>query len=369
MKSTRFFLFAILLIAFVAVLVSCDMITGLLDGDTTAGGDATTTTTAVTTTVTAAITLPPLTSEGGIKSVREAFGEGLRVTYGSGKTQNLGTVDVHETYTVTYLPAVLKYLEKNVGRNDNESCHDEDITEAYIRFNRTIRFSRNGSFTIYQENTAQKDLDKFYSFGVISGTFSNPTYMYVPASENLATPTVRPNQGEAFNVLGDPLLVRDYYQLTDPHGTKAMGIGYYPFFGIATDAVRQEMVNPGDSQGNKVGQFSHISKNYPPLIRADVLRAGESFSYIGYHTPTIPIDDDFFVVNWYFVGDEVMLLINADKAVAEKTVALPEYLDGMRVEVTQKSDSFTVSSTAIDGGVTVSTTGAGYAILRLTPAE
>ncbi len=278
-------------------------------------------------------------------------------------------IDVYETYTVTYLPAVLNHLRRNVGKNDNESCHDEEITDAYVRFTKTLRFTRNGSSTLYQENTAMQDLDKFYSFGVISGTFTRPIYMYVPASENLASPTLHSVGESACNVLGDPCLVRDYYQMTDTAGTKAMGIGYYPFFGVATSTVRQEMTNPGNPQGNVVGQFSHITKNYPQLIKGDLLRTGESFSYIGYHSPAVPIDDDFFIINWYFVGDEVMLILNADKAVGEKAVTLPDYLDGMHVTVTQKSDTFTVTSTAIDGGITVSTTGAGYAIVRLTPTE
>ena len=277
-------------------------------------------------------------------------------------------IDVYETYTVTYLPAVLEHLMRNAGRNDNDSCHDEEIEDAYIRFTKTLRFSRNGSSTLYQENTALKDLSGFYSYGVISGTFNDTTYVYTPASTNFSVPSPHPG-GSSITVTGDPLLVRDYYQLADPAATRVMGIGYYPFFGVATDEVRSEMVAPFGGNGMAVGQYSHIRKNYPYLIRKNSLSTGESFSYIGYHTPTVPIDDDFFAINWYFVGDEVMLLLNTDKAVSEKTVALPDYLDGMHVEVTQKSDSFTVASTAVDGGVTVAATGAGYAILRLTPAE
>jgi hypothetical protein len=170
-------------------------------------------------------------------------------------------------------------------------------------------------------------------------------------------------------IYGQPTLVRDYYQFSDAVGSRGMAIGFYPFHGVATDENRVTAANPSNAASANVGWFSAALKSYPNLFQKSAMNPGESIEFIGYHCPTVPIDDDFFAIHWYFVGDEVMLLLNTDKAVSEKTVALPEYLNGLTVTITQKSDAFTVTSDTIDGGVTVSTTGAGYAILRLTPED
>ena len=45
-------------------------------------------------------------------------------------------------------------------------------------------------------------------------------------------------------------------------------------------------------------------------------------------------------------------------------------MDGMNATVIEGSDSFTVHSASIeDSRITVSSTGAGYAIIKLTPAN
>ena len=99
------------------------------------------------------------------------------------------------------------------------------------------------------------------------------------------------------------------------------------------------------------------------------LKAGEVIDCIAYRLPSEKTDDDFFAINWYFVGDEIYLSMHTDKAVAEKTVAIPnaDYLTGLAITVDDASEGFTVvSDTVTADGITVSTTGAGYITLKLT---
>ena len=278
-------------------------------------------------------------------------------------------VDFYEYYDVLYLPAVLEYLMENIGDNDNDSCHDESINTAYISFIQTHRFHRNGSYTAYVEHTFRHDVNRVEYYGVMSGAFSTPNndhYLYAPGSTNAATPVYQTNT--TFYVTGDPTVVRSYFQLTDLAGTKSMNVGYYPYFGVTTDETRPtSLVN---AKNDRVGWWYSSRKMYPYCYLQSSVAAGEKISFIGYHIPAIPIDDDFYVINWYFVGDEVFLSLHTDHAVTEKTVTLPNYLNGMIAEVDQKSDSFTVHSASIaDNGITVSTDSAGYAIIKLTPAN
>ena len=288
-------------------------------------------------------------------------------------------VDFHETYNVLYLPAVLEYLMNNVGETDldgnpinsNTSHYDEAIDEYYLTYNLTHRFHRNGSYTVYQTLTAKKDLSGARSFGVMSGPFANKNddlgnhhYIYAPGSTNFGTPTLHTNT--TVEAEGDPS-IRSFYQLTTADGAKAMNVGYYPYFGVATDENRADAIAAfGDGV---VGQWYSSRKMYPYLYKNNDMKAGTEVSFIGYHVPTVKIDDDFFAINWYFVGDEIYLSFHTDKAVEEKTVALPnsDYLTGLAVTVEEASDGFTVHSATVGAdGIRVSTTGAGYCTVKLT---
>ena len=281
-------------------------------------------------------------------------------------------VDFYETYDVIYLPAVLQYLMDNVGETDengnyilsNEAHHAEILEESYLTFTLTHRFHRNGSFTVYQSVEVKKPISNIHYYGVMSMPFSGTShYVYAPGSTNLGTPTLQTNETVEAEGSTD---IRSYYQLTTPDGEKGMNVGYYPYFGVATDENRPDAI-----AGFKgaVGQWFSSRKMYPYLFEADTMQVGETIDFIGYHVPTVKIDDDFFAINWYFVGDEIYLTLHTDKAVAEKTVALPnsDYLTGLAVTVIEASDSFSVYSATVDeDGIRVSTDGAGYCTVKLT---
>ena len=290
-------------------------------------------------------------------------------------------VDFHETYNVLYLPAVLTHLMENAGKTDddgnplnsNTSHYDEAIDEYYLTYDITHRFHRNGSYTVYQTLTAKKDLNGARSFGVMSEAFDtkNDTdgkhqYIYAPGSTNLGTPTLHTkNENKVMYAEGD-YTIRSYYQLTTPDGEKGMNVGYYPYFGVATDEAREGALTDFDGP---TGEWYNTLKMYPYLYKNDVMTEGTSISFIAYHVPTIKIDNDFFAINWYFVGDEIYLSFHTDHAVGEKTVALPnaEYLTGLTITVEDISEGFTVHSDTVGAdGIRVSTNGAGYCTIKLT---
>lgn len=284
-------------------------------------------------------------------------------------------VDLHETYNVLYLPAVLRYLMDNVGELDldgnpistNDAHHDESINEYYLTYDLTHRFHRNGSYTVYQTVTVKHDIEKVHYFGVMSGPFSDDHhYIYAPGSDNLSLPTLQTNV--TTEARGDATL-RSFYQLTTTDGQKGINVGYYPYFGVATDENRPDALALFKGA---VGQWYSSRKMYPYLYKADSMKAGETISFIGYHVPTVKFDDDFFAINWYFVDDEIYLSFHTDKAVSERTVFLPsaEYLTGLSITVEEASDSFTVHSDTVGAdGIRVSTTGAGYCTVKLTKAN
>ena len=278
---------------------------------------------------------------------------------------NADFVDFYERYSVIHLPTVLEHLMDNVGKNTNTSCNDESLDNHYLSFIQVHRFHKNGSFTMYQKVEFHRDLTGVYYFGVMSEAFSvNEQYVYAPGATNCGTPTLHTKGTGTFYAQGDAT-IRSFFQFADANCTKGMNVGYYPYFEVATDEVRPEMLQ----RHRGIGEWSNIGKMYPYLYNVASVTDGDSFSFIGYHVPTVRFDDDFFAINWYFVGDDIYLVMHTDKAVSEKTVALPnaDYLVGLTITVDEVSDGFTVlSDTVTADGIRVSTTGAGYVTLKLT---
>ena len=279
---------------------------------------------------------------------------------------NADFVDFYEKYSVLYLPTVLEHLMDNVGDNTNASCNDESLDEHYLSFIQVHRFHKNGSFTMYQTVEFHRDLTGVYYFGVMSEAFPvDEQYVYAPGATNCGTPTLHVKGTGTFYAQGDAT-IRSFFQFADAGCKKGMNVGYYPYFEVATDEVRPEMLQ---NHGKGIGEWSNIGKMYPYLYNVPSVSDGDSFSFIGYHVPTVRFDDDFFAINWYFVGDDIYLSMHTDKAVAERTVAIPnaEYLIGLSITVDEASAGFTVASDTVTAdGITVSTTGAGYVTLKLT---
>ncbi|MBQ4112903.1 MAG: hypothetical protein IJD38_08915, partial [Clostridia bacterium] len=293
-------------------------------------------------------------------------------------------VDLYESYRILYLPAVLEYLMNNAGKNTNQSHHSEDIGEAYVTVYNTYRFHKNGACVVYTDYVFEKDV----SLGMVSGVQSNTfvvkktvkdeegndktvstNYVYLPGSKSYKTPTEHDSSDAQITISKTDLVdattpISSYFQMTDAAGSKAFNLGYNTEYGYGIPEVRLPYLR------GSMGFYYTSLKMYPHLLTGGSLKAGDSIDFISYRVPSEATDSDFTVINWYWVGETIYLQLHTAKAVAERAVALPDYMVGMTATVIEDSTSFTVhSATIAEGGITVSSTDAGYAIIRLTPAN
>ena len=288
-------------------------------------------------------------------------------------------IDFYEEYDIIYLPTMLQYLIDNVGDNTNDSHCDESLNDAYVTFRNTYRYHKNGACVIYSSYIFHKNINMGYIGGVQSGPFSESDhYVYIPGANGYTTPTFQNGRDQGVNtypdikigkdILVDPdYLTTTYFQLTSPEGTKAMNLGFNPEFGFGVNETRWDYI---DNTANGLAFYYQNSyKMYPKLVSGGKIAAGTVIDCIAYRLPSERTDEDFFVINWYWVGDDIYLSLHTDKAVDERTVALPEYMNGMTVTPVEKSDSFTIVSETINGGITVSTSANGYTIVKLSPAN
>ncbi len=275
-------------------------------------------------------------------------------------------VDFYEAYDIIYLPDMLTYLIENAGKNTNDSHHDEELDGSYVRIHVTYRYHKNGSCVVYSQYDFDKTVKVGYFGAVQSQPFAESThYVYVPGTTTYAVPTLQGN--ESIYLKKNQLAtagkhITSYFQFSDAEGSKAMNLGFNPYYGYGTTEKRDDYLL-GD-----YGFYYTSFKMYPYLISGGTVSAGESVTSVAYRVPSVKTDEDLTALNWYWVGEDIYLSLHTDAAL-DKTVSLPDYMEGMTISLVEGSDSFTVNSETISGGISVTATGAGYAIVKLTSAE
>lgn len=286
-------------------------------------------------------------------------------------------IDFHEVYDIIYLPAMLEFLMENISNNDNFTNCDESIEDAYVTFDITYRFHKNGACVVYTDYTFRKAVE----FHQISGIQSYPwvfsitdDYLYIPGTIKYNEPTKHAKADETVYTwdqtdLENPdVPTSSYFQLSDAVGTKAMNLGYYPLYGDAIPENRMELTG----RTSPFGESATSLKLYPNLARQSkgALAAGTSISFISYRIPTIPTHEDMLAVNHYWVGEDIILSLHTQEVLDGKEIALPDYMNGMTVTLIEKSESMTLGTTVIENGkIAFSTNNAGYAIVKLSPAK
>jgi hypothetical protein len=180
-----------------------------------------------------------------------------------------------------------------------------------------------------------------YIGGVQSGPFSESDhYVYVPGANGYTTPTFQNGRDQGVNMYPDVKIGKDilvdpdymtttYFQLTSPEGTKAMNLGFNPEFGYGVNEKRWDYVLGGEN--GLAFYYQNSYKMYPKLISGGKIDAGTVIDCIAYRLPSERTDDDFFAINWYWVGDDIYLSLHTDHAVDERVVSLPEYMNGMTI--------------------------------------
>ncbi len=304
----------------------------------------------------------------------------VEVDLGSSAVYQADFIDFHETYDVVYLPTMLQFLMDNVSYNNNLTHFDEAIEDAYVTFDITYRFHKNGACVVYTDYTFPNAV----KFGQLSGIQSYPwtspidgDYLYIPGTTKYNVPTLHVKDNNvtyAWNQddLENPdVPTSSYFQLSDANGTKAMNLGYYPLYGDATPERRMELT--GDPT-QPFGRSASSLKLYPNLAhqasKKGLIEAGTSISFISYRIPSVPSHEDMLAVNHYWVGEDIILSLHTQEILDGKEIALPDYMNGMTVTVIEKSNSATVETTTIiNSKITLSTDDVGYAIVKLSPAK
>lgn len=275
--------------------------------------------------------------------------------------ESCNNVEITTQYNIIYVPAMLTYLMENAGQNDKDSQHSDEIEECYMTVYTCYSFNRNGSLSTYCSYHINKDIKLGHIDLVQSMAIGTDTYTYVP---DTTFDEVTRHQSETKHTFTNDTW-RDaekvpyrYYQFADETCNKGMCLAYDRSIGIGQNDLRL-------AHCTNAGWFPTTRKMYPHLINGGTLSKGSYFDAMAARVPLYKYDEDLTAVGWYWCDDDIILMIDAHNAV-DKEITLPDYMNDMRVEVLDKTESVTCNQTYLfNHKVRFTSDGYGYLILRL----
>lgn len=284
-------------------------------------------------------------------------------------------------YDVIFVPAMLEYLMANVGKNTKDSQHDEKIQDHYYRLSTRYQFNRNGSITQYHTYTIYKTFDVGYGGLVQSGRFAendpkntsyigNP-YIYTPDTiyDDLICHNTTDTEYKMFqNTWRDSNKVPyRYFQFSDDKADKGMCLAYDRSVGWGLNEERLKHIDVKNN--GYAGRYrQNTKKMYPAFFCGGGFKAGLSFDGVACRIPLRKHDEDLTAMGWYWLGDDIVLMIDSHKAV-DKDIFLPAYMNGMQIEVLDRTGSVEcVQSHISDRKLRYNTNGStkDYLVLKLS---
>lgn len=269
-------------------------------------------------------------------------------------------VDIVSSYKIFNIGAMLTYLESNIGNNDNDSYHSDDITDNYAEVRTVYRFTERGAITVFGSIVFNTAVDIGYLGGIQANLSSDAIYISVPKSSygvlnNKGTDTVNVNKSSWNNESAPP---RVYYEFIGTNMKKGIAIGYMDL-GDCKDSIRSVETSVA------IQYYGSSSKMYPRIVYNDSFSAGESLNFVAFKTPLIDYCTDFPAVAWYYVNDDIYLTVNV-QSTKDGYIPLPEYMIGRYATVVDSDGDITVSDFVTPSGLKISVTNYGYATVKLS---
>lgn len=270
-------------------------------------------------------------------------------------------VSVETRYDVVYVPAMLRHLMENVGQNDNASMHAEDIRERFARVIIRYDFHENGSTSVYSSYDFQQSVDLDYIGLAQSMTVEEKPYAYVP--DTVYDVLTQQDETQKFRFTKDAW--RDqtkvpyrYYQFKDASCAEGMAVIYDRKYGWGDNETRL-------ANSQYAGYYNNTRKMYPFLVSGLKLAPGTCIDGFAARIPIRKYDPDLTAVCWYWIGDEIVLMIDTHKAV-DKDICLPDYMEGGKIEIHDHSGSCDLSKVNLCGNkLHICFDGCGYLVIRL----
>lgn len=267
-------------------------------------------------------------------------------------------------YNVIYIPAMLTYLMENVGNNNSDSQNSDEITDHYAKIAIRYSFNKNGSLSEYNSYYINKELKIGYiglvqSISLKSGDKMPYTYLPDTDYEVLTLHDGSVTQRFSKSLWNDANKVPyRYYQFTDETAVKGVCLTYDRSIGWGNNEKRLQHIDDA-------GMFYTSTKMYPSFISGGYLYPGDFFDGMAARIPLYKVDEDITSIGWYWSNEDIIMMIDCHQTV-NKEILLPNYMNHLRIEKLDVTDSVNMEQTYIHNGkIRFQCTDYGYAVLRL----
>ena len=244
------------------------------------------------------------------------------------------------SYDIIYIPAILEYLEANVGHNTNTSHYSDDIQEKYIHMEVIHEFRPNGSQTTYckYQLDNRSSLKFSYIYTAQVAAFGKPCYLYVPGVSEDAVMLHNGTQTFNFNtaVWNDENVPPYRYFAINNEKTKGFEIVFSrdTYWGKPENRVTRVK----SASGTAAGWSPSTCKLYP-IFTSGTFPAGSSFDSVTGRIPlNMALNNGTTAIGWYWEHDDIIMTIDSHEQ-CNVSIPLSEYMRNKRVEVLDITDS------------------------------
>lgn len=286
------------------------------------------------------------------------FVDGDQIDPFTDRLQECGCVSVEKEYDIIYIPAMLRMLMDNVGKNDNASMCAEQLRERYVRVCIRYDFHENASTSVYVSYQFAKDVEIEYLGLVQSQMIADKPYAYVP--DTTYDVLTQQDETQKFHFTKDTW--RDagkipyrYYQFKDTSCNDGMALVYDRNYGWGSNETRLK-------KSDRAGYYNSTRKLYPAFVSGGKMAVGTQVEGFAARMPFSKYDPDLTAFCWYYIGDDIVLLIDTHKAV-DKEIVLPECMHGRKMEILDRKNAVAVSFD--ETKLRVRFDGYGYLVARL----
>lgn len=271
------------------------------------------------------------------------------------------SVHIVETYDVIRIPDMISFLQEHIGTNTNDTYYSDAITGKYFTMSLDYVFTERCACTVFENIEFATVADLVF----VHGTQSMPIgdYYSCPACTDYQMIQQRTGDTQP-EFSSDKWADADYpadriYQYTDANQTTGFCVGFNDAFGNAKPAIRKNQRKSGYI-------YRTTNKVYPYLVfEYGTTSVGTMISCVAYRLPLNVYDADIPAVGWYYVGDDIYLVVDVQKTV-NKMLELPDYMVGRKASVIKSFGTFTLGSEFVGAsGLKIITTTFGSAVIKL----
>lgn len=287
--------------------------------------------------------------------------DGVKIDHDEDKIHIGDRIEILTQYNVIYVPAMLRYLMEHVGYNNADSQHSDEIEDYYMTMYINYQFNRNGSISTYSSFYMNKDISVGYISLVQSMSISSTPYSYVPDTITYQTPVL--HEGVEQKITNTDWAKQDkapyrFYQFADNTFGKGIILAYDRSIGFGSNEKRI-------TQLSYTMRYANTKKMYPCFIAGGTIAKGIYFDGMAARVPLYKYDPDVTSVGWYWSNEDIHLMIDTHNSV-NKDIILPDYMNNMRIEILDKTDSVTCNQTYIfNNKLRFISSEYGYLVLRL----